>query len=102
MIGNAKCANCDNTDHNTLWDEGDTIYCSKCHHRTRTEDGEDDLVQCPVCHNLRDRKAYYCMNCGSSWGPDDEYDPDVEDMVDEFLESKDDSDLRYGKIKKKK
>ena len=39
-----KCANCGNEDERTLWDEGDTVYCSKCAHRTSTETGEDDLV----------------------------------------------------------
>ena len=44
-----KCANCGNTDTSTLWDEGDTIYCSKCWHRTSVNTGEDDLVECPHC-----------------------------------------------------
>ena len=26
-----KCANCGNNDQKTLWDEGDTFYCSKCY-----------------------------------------------------------------------
>ena len=55
-----RCANCGNEDENTLWDEGDTIYCSRCAHRTRTSDGEEDLVECPHCHEMRDSKAYYC------------------------------------------
>ena len=61
-----KCANCGNENEMTLWDEGDTIYCSECCHRTRKEDGEDDLVECPVCHHMKDRKAYYCMWCNNS------------------------------------
>ena len=52
-----KCANCGNEDKKTLWDEGDTIYCSKCTHRTRKDNGKDDLVRCPCCHKMRDRKA---------------------------------------------
>ena len=63
-----KCANCGNDDENTLWDEGDTIYCSKCAHRTLVSTGEDDLVVYPYCGELRDRKAYYCRNCNSAWG----------------------------------
>ena len=59
-----KCANCGNVNADSLWDEGDTIYCSKCCHRTLIETGEDDLVECPRCHEMRDRKAYYCRNCG--------------------------------------
>lgn len=65
-----KCANCGNTDENTLWDEGDTIYCSNCCHRTLKETGEDDLVECPYCHRMRDRKAMYCCWCNdSTWEP---------------------------------
>ena len=58
-----RCANCGNEDENTLWDEGGTIYCSRCTHRTRTSDGEEDLVECPHCHEMRDSKAYYCRHC---------------------------------------
>ena len=58
-----RCANCGNEDENTLWDEGGKIYCSRCTHRTRTSDGEEDLVECPHCHEMRDSKAYYCRHC---------------------------------------
>lgn len=61
-----RCTNCGNTDENTLWDEGDTIYCSKCAHRTSIDTGEDDLVECPYCHRMRDRKAMYCRWCNDS------------------------------------
>ncbi|MCD8111138.1 MAG: hypothetical protein LUE14_13845 [Clostridiales bacterium] len=61
-----KCANCGNTDESFLWDEGDTIYCSKCCHRTSKETGKDDLVKCPYCHRMRDRKAMYCRWCNDS------------------------------------
>ena len=65
-----RCANCGNTDEKTLWDEGDTIYCSKCTHRTLIETGEDDVVECPYCHRMRDRKAMYCRWCNdSTWEP---------------------------------
>lgn len=63
-----KCANCGNDDERILWDEGDTIYCSNCCHRTLKETGEDDLVECPCCGYERDRKALYCFNCGNAWG----------------------------------
>jgi len=63
-----KCANCGNDDERILWDEGDTIYCSNCCHRTLKETGEDDLVECPCCGYERDRKASQCFNCGHSWG----------------------------------
>ena len=58
-----RCADCGNEDENTLWDEGGTIYCSRCTHRTRTSDGEEDLVECPHCHEMRDSKEYYCRHC---------------------------------------
>ena len=61
-----KCANCGNTDTSSLWDEGDTIYCSICHHRTSVASGEDDVVECPYCHRMRDRKAMYCRHCNDS------------------------------------
>lgn len=61
-----KCANCGNSNESTLWDEGDTIYCSLCYHRTNKENGEDDLVECPYCHRMRDRKAYYCRYCNDA------------------------------------
>ena len=65
-----KCANCGNTNESTLWDEDDTIYCSICNHRTNKENGEDDIVECPYCHRMRDRKAYYCRYCNdSTWIP---------------------------------
>lgn len=61
-----RCANCGNTDESTLWDEGDTIYCSRCTHRTSKETEEDDVVECPYCHRMRDRKAMYCRWCNDS------------------------------------
>ena len=52
------------------WLKIDTIYCSVCTHRTRKTDFEDDSVQCPYCHRLRDKKAMYCRYCNSSdWTP---------------------------------
>ena len=39
-----RCANCGNEDPETLWDEGETIYCSSCTHRPRKTDYEDDIV----------------------------------------------------------
>ena len=65
-----KCANCGNEDQAFLFDEEDTIYCSKCGHRTRKNDGEEDSVQCPYCHRMRDKKAMYCRYCNASdWTP---------------------------------
>jgi len=61
-----KCANCENEDTRTLWNEDDTIYCSKCCHRTSVDTEEDDVVECPYCHRMRDRKAMYCRYCNDS------------------------------------
>lgn len=74
--GGMKCANCGNTDERTLWDDGDTIYCSVCAHRTSIAAGEDAAVECPYCHRMRDRKALYCRWCNdSTWesGTQDEF-----------------------------
>jgi len=49
-----KCANCGNENPNSLFDEGDTFYCSTCCHRTQTATGQDDLITCPFCGRLRD------------------------------------------------
>lgn len=63
-----KCANCGNEKTSLLWDEGDAIYCSLCCHRISKITGEDDSVECPYCHRMRDRKAMYCRHCNdSSW-----------------------------------
>ena len=78
-----KCANCGNADKNTLWDEGDTIYCSRCTHRTSRNTGEDDVVECPYCHRMRDRKALYCRWCNdSTWEPST---PDEFEETDKIL-----------------
>ena len=78
-----RCSNCGNSDSNTLWDEDDTIYCSKCCHRTLKSTGEDDLVECPFCHRMRDRKALYCRHCNdSTWK---ESTPEEFAEIDEIL-----------------
>ena len=41
-------------------------FCVVCNHRTRVSDGEDDLVICPSCGQLRDRTAFQCRWCGAS------------------------------------
>lgn len=95
-----RCANCGNENPNTLFDEGDTFYCSECCHRTRVDDGEDDLVVCPVCHHMRDRKALYCQWCNSTWGQDDEsFSQEEYDLANEFEDSVDESNKRYFNIK---
>jgi|GEM_PF-2209337 len=100
-----KCANCGNEDPKTLWDEGDTFYCSKCCHRTQTSTGQDDLITCPFCGRLRDLKAMYCMWCNTPLdaqpGPSKENVLKFDSILNEFEESIDDSNLRYGKLKGK-
>ena len=87
-----KCTNCGNDNPATLWDEGDTIYCSVCTHRTRKTDFEDDSVQCPYCHRLRDKKAMYCRYCNSSdWTPSS---PAECAEIDKILK-----DMGYQKLK---
>lgn len=58
-----NCANCGNDDQEWLCDEGDTVYCQKCYHRTLLSTGELDEIECKYCHNMRDRTAYYCQHC---------------------------------------
>lgn len=92
-----KCANCGNTNSNSLFNEGDTIYCSICTHRTLKSTEDDDLIICPICHHPRDRKATYCMWCN---GPiDGEYDSEAEKLANEYQETITDDNLRYGKFK---
>ncbi len=101
-----KCANCGNTDPKSLFDEGDTFYCSKCCHRTQTATGQDDLITCPYCGRLRDRKAAYCMWCNHSLK--DYYPPTKKDyeeldkIITEFEKTVDKSNLRYYKLLGKK
>lgn len=92
------CANCGNSDEKTLFDEGDTFYCSLCKHRTRVSDGQDDLVECPVCGHLRDRKAAYCSWCNSLWGSNDKFDQEAYESANEFEKSVSSSNLRYFKL----
>jgi len=66
-----KCTHCGNKDPRTLWDEGDTFYCSNCFRRTRTDTGQEDLVTCPYCGGERDSNAYVCRTCGESGWPED-------------------------------
>lgn len=94
-----KCFNCGNDDPKSMWDEGDTFYCSRCCHRTRVSDGKDDVVLCPVCHHMRDRKAFYCMWCNSPWGSSDTFDKEIYKLVNEFEKSVGSDNIRYYKLK---
>ncbi len=92
-----KCANCGNTNSDSLHDEGDAIYCSKCSHRTNKLTNKDDTVICPVCHFPRDRKAMYCKWCNdSSWG---DYSTEAEKMNREYQKTITDDNLAFGKYK---
>lgn len=94
-----KCANCGEERPGWLHDDGDTIYCSSCCHRTRKDTGEDDLVVCPVCHHMRDRKALYCMWCNSSWGSDETFDQESYELANEFEDSVTSANIRFFKLK---
>lgn len=101
-----KCANCGNTDKKTLFDEGDTFYCSKCSHRTQTATGQDDLITCPFCGRLRDRKAHHCMWCNiplNSVNPPsrEEYE-ELDKELSAFEKRLTPSDIRYWKLRGKK
>ncbi len=61
-----KCMYCGNEEQQTLWDEDDVIFCSLCHHRTRKDNGRVDLVKCPYCKRMRERKSMYCRYCNDS------------------------------------
>ena len=95
------CANCGNNNPKSLFDEGDTVYCSECAHRTRVSDGKDDLVVCPVCLHLRDRKAFACMWCNSTWGYD-KFDQRSFELANEFEQSDASMGKRYIKLRGKR
>lgn len=98
-IENIKCANCGEENPEWLHDEGDTVYCLRCLHRTRKDNGEDDLVVCPVCHHMRDRKAVHCMWCNSAWGCDDTFDQASYELANEFEASVTSANIKYYKLK---
>ena len=96
-----KCANCGNTDKNTLFDEVDTFYCSKCSHRTQAATGQDDLITCPFCGRLRDRKAHHCMWCNitlnSTNPPSEKEYKELDKELSAFEKRLTPSDIRYWK-----
>lgn len=97
-----KCSNCGNDNPQTLHDEGDTFYCSLCCHRTQTATGQDDLITCPYCGRLRDRKSFQCMWCANTIGQDipptkEDYE-ELDEVVKEFEENIDDSNIRFWKL----
>lgn len=98
-----KCANCGNTDKNSLFDEGDTFYCSICTHRTVIATGKDDLIICPWCKRLRDRKAAYCDWCNNQINlnpPLTKEEMESKDKsIREFEDGLSSSDIKYWKIK---
>ncbi len=101
-----KCANCGNTDSRTLFDEGDTFYCSVCRHRTQTATGQDDLITCPYCGRLRDRKAYECMWCGysllSQTKPTKELYEELDESLNDFEEKMTEDNIRYWNLRGKR
>lgn len=103
--GKMKCANCGNENPKKLWDDDDTIYCSECCHRTVKETRQDDLIECPYCKRLRDRKAYQCLWCGHSLNETDPPTPEVtlelNEILSDFDKQLDSSNKRYWNIRKK-
>ena len=101
-----KCANCSNDNPKELHDEGDTFYCSLCCHRTQTATGQDDLITCPYCGRLRDQKAYQCMWCNNTIGknnpPSNEEYKALDEILKEFEEDMDSSNIRFWKLRDKK
>lgn len=97
-----KCANCGNEDPKKLFDEGDTFYCSICHHRTQTATGLDDLITCPYCGRPRDRKASDCWWCNNSLDsfprPSRKEYEEINKILDETEKQIDASDPIYGKL----
>ncbi len=100
-----RCANCGNEDPRTLHDEGDTFYCSICCHRTQTATGQDDLITCPFCGRLRDRKAFACMWCNNSLdsqpGPTPAEFEELDALLQEFEEELTPADIRYWRLRNK-
>lgn len=101
-----KCANCGNDNPKTLHDEGDTFYCLLCCHRTQTATGQDDLITCPYCGRLRDRKAFQCMWCNNTIEqnipPTKEEYAELDEILTEFEENMDNSNIRYWNLRDKK
>ena len=101
-----RCANCGNKNPKLLFDEGDTIYCSKCCHRTQIATGADDLITCPYCGRMRDRKAFQCMWCGNSIGqnipPSKELFEELDGILNEFEDTLEETNLRYWNLSKKR
>ena len=101
-----RCANCGNEDLRTLHDEGDTFYCSICCHRTQTATGQDDLITCPFCGRLRDRKAYVCMWCNTPLdaqpGPSPEGFAELDSVIQEFEDELTPDNVRYWKLRNKR
>lgn len=100
-----KCANCGTENSKFLFDDGETVYCSVCCHRTRKDSFEDDLVVCPYCHRMIDRKAYVCLWCNHTL--EDNIKPTRKEykMNDDSLKDFDDnltpSNIRYWNIRRK-
>ena len=101
-----QCANCGNTDAQYLFDEDDTFSCAKCRHRTLKQTNADDLVWCPYCGMLRDRKTSVCLWCNGSL--EDEPPATIEeyketcDLSDWFIKEMSDQNKRYWRIRKER
>lgn len=101
-----KCANCGNMNPKTLLDEGDTFYCKVCCHRTQTATGQDDLITCPFCGRLRDRKAHVCMWCNTPLDAEprptkEEYE-ELDKTIEAFEAALTPQNVRYWKLRGKR
>lgn len=56
-----NCASCGSSED--LFDEEDTVYCSKCTSRTYKATGKICLKKCPYCKQKTNGKAAYCEHC---------------------------------------
>jgi hypothetical protein len=64
MAFDVVCSTCAQDD--VLWDEADTVYCSRCAHRTWKADGSVALRTCQDCGEQMDARAGFCDSCASS------------------------------------
>ncbi len=98
-----QCANCGNADQAKLFDEDDTFYCSECCHRTLKRNNADDLVWCPTCGMLRDRKASACLWCNSPLDSNPPtYEEYQENSSDWFIKDITEQNKRYWRIRKER
>lgn len=94
-----KCSLCGNADPNTLFDEGDKVYCANCCHRTIKATGKPDIIRCPYCGRKTDGGAVECMWCGNTISHDlpQKYkrDKNYDRLLADFDKSLNETNIRY-------